>query len=91
MTAQFKESFKQDLMHISEDEMLDEVRALIERVEKSSNRTEIPNLKKLTYGERDYKIKMDEYRVGVTIHHDVVMFVRCLHHNDISDYFLRHS
>lgn len=88
MTAQFKESFRQDLMEISEERVCDELRTLIEHVEQSPSRDQIADLEKLTEGEHDYKIKLDDYRIGLTIHHDVVTFVRCLHRNDITNFFL---
>jgi len=66
-------------MRISEDEVLAQVRDLIESVERSSSPEEISDLEKLTEGEHDYKIKLDEYRVGLMIHRNVVTFVRCLH------------
>lgn len=91
MTAQFKASFKQDLMRISEDGMLDELRYLIERVEQSAHTAQIPALEKLAESEHDYKIRVEEYCVGLTIEDDTVTFVRCLHRNDITNFFLTHA
>jgi len=42
----------------------------------------------LTSGSNQWRIKIGDYRIGVEIKKDTVIFVRILHRKDIYKYFL---
>jgi len=60
---------------------------VIEHVEQISEPTDIPNLKKLKAHGTYYRIGTGEYRVGLKIEADSVIFVRVLNRKDIYKYF----
>jgi mRNA interferase RelE/StbE len=64
-----------------------QVSQVIEHVEKAHNFPEIVNLKKIIGADTYYRIMIGDYRVGVIIEGDTVIFVRVLHRKDIYRYF----
>jgi mRNA interferase RelE/StbE len=58
-------------------------------VESADNLSQIPNLKKLK-GQKNkvyYRSRMGNYRVGLVIKQDIVVFVRFLNRKEIYRYF----
>ena len=45
------------------------------------------NLRKLRGSDRYYRIRVGEYRVGLSVEGDTVTFVRFLHRKDVYRYF----
>ena len=48
---------------------------------------ELPSLKRLSAGGDYYRIRVGDYRIGVTLKDETVAFVSCLHRKDIYRYF----
>ena len=88
MKTEFRNSFARDLRTRRKDQdFLNRVKAVIEKVEQASDITGISNLKKLK-GESDYyRIRTGNYRIGVKIENDTVIFIRALPRRDIYRYF----
>jgi len=88
MKTDFRKSFARDLRRRKNDSVfLDCVKKVIEEVELSEITTEITNFKKLK-GETDYyRIRFGNYRIGIKIEDDLVVFIRALHRKDIYRYF----
>ena len=88
MKINFRKSFAKDLRKRKNDsEFLDRVKEAIENVELSEIISMITNLKKLR-GESDYyRIRLGDYRIGIKIEDDLVVFIRALHRKDIYRYF----
>jgi mRNA interferase RelE/StbE len=63
------------------------VRAVIEHVEQATDLLEIPNVRRLTGDGLYYRIRVGDYRIGITVEQNVVTFVRVLHRRDIYRYF----
>lgn len=87
MRLEFRGSFAKDLVKIKSKNVRKKVRETIEVVEKIQNPQTIPNLKKLRGGRNYYRIKIGEYRVGLIIKDDLVIFVRCLDRKEIYRFF----
>ena len=87
MNAEFKESFAKDLRDIKDRALLKRVEELIDRVEQAQHISEISNLKKLKGGGQYYRIRIGDYRVGLIIETDVVIFVRFLNRKEVYRYF----
>lgn len=87
MNVQFRGSFYKDLRNIKNKDLLDRIREAIEYIEKTQNLHDITNLKKLKGGSNYYRIRVGEYRIGLTIENDTVSFVRCLNRKEIYRYF----
>jgi mRNA interferase RelE/StbE len=87
VTVRFKESFVRDLRTIKDKGLLTRVRELIELVEQAQHPGQVVNLKKLRGGGNYYRIRVGDYRIGLTVEGDAVTFVRFLHRKDIYKYF----
>ncbi|MER3457355.1 MAG: plasmid stabilization protein [Chloroflexota bacterium] len=83
MNVQFKESFIKDLRAIRDSSLRARIKEIIEAVEQARRLEDIANLKKLTGGSHYYRIRVGDYRIGLTIEGEVVTFVRFLHRRDI--------
>lgn len=87
MNVQFKSSFARDLKKIREKELKTQVAEVIRQVERANSLQEISELKKLKGGERYYRIRIGDYRIGLMLEQDTVLFVRFLHRKDLYRYF----
>lgn len=87
MKTLFRKSFVKDLEMIRKQSLKDRVRGMIDRVEQVENISDLTGLKKLRGGEKYYRIRLGNYRVGVIIESDTVTFVRFLHRKDLYKYF----
>jgi mRNA interferase RelE/StbE len=87
MNVEFRKSFEKDLGSIRDVTLLQRIRAVIEEVETAENLGEVTNIKKLK-GEGAYsRIRVGDYRIGITADEDTVIFVRVLHRKDVYRYF----
>ena len=87
MKTAFHSSFAKDLRSIKEQNLQDRIAELIQTVEQAAALSAIPNLKKLRAARGYYRVRLGEYRVGLTVRGGVVSFVRCLHRKEIYRYF----
>lgn len=87
MKTEFRKSFEKDLRKLREAEVLAKVQQVIESVENSDNLSDLNNLKKLESEENCYRIRIGDYRIGITVDGDIVVFVRVLHRKEIYRYF----
>ena len=83
----FKGSFLKDLKRIKDIAIRDRVRETIQSVEQAQHLQEIGNLKKLRYGDRYYRVRIGDYRLGLILEGDTVIFARFLHRKDLYRYF----
>ena len=87
MKVQFRESFVKDLRDILDKKLLGRVRAAIEALEQAQDLGDVAGLKKLEGEKLRYRIRVGDYRLGLSIEGDVVTLVRFLHRRDIYRYF----
>ncbi|MBN2373363.1 type II toxin-antitoxin system RelE/ParE family toxin [bacterium] len=88
MNSEFRKSFSKDLKKRSQDKkLLSQVRGIIKEVEEAKGILEIKNIKKLQAEGHYYRIRLGDYRIGLLIKNDTVIFVRFLHRGEIYRYF----
>ncbi len=87
MKTSFRKSFTRDLKKVKDQAILDRVREVIEQVEAAASPGAIRDLKKLSGTGNAYRIRVGEYRLGVTIKGDGVDFVRFLPRRDLYRFF----
>ena len=87
MKVEFKRSFVKDLERVRDRRLKERIRDTIGRVEEAESLQEIEDVKKLEGGERYYRIRIGDYRLGLILEGDKVIFVRFLHRKDIYRYF----
>ena len=87
MKVDFRKSFLRDLKRVKDTAIRNRMREVIQSVEQAHSLQEISALKKLKYGDHYYRIRIGEYRVGLVLEHDTLVFVRFLHRKDLYRYF----
>ena len=87
MKAEFRESFAKDLKGVKDKGLLNRVKELIEVVEKADSLVDISNLKKIKGGSNYFRLRIGDYRVGIALENEMVIFVRFLNRKDIYKYF----
>ncbi|MEK6765948.1 MAG: type II toxin-antitoxin system mRNA interferase toxin, RelE/StbE family [Planctomycetota bacterium] len=83
MKIDFKKSFSKDLKKINDKNILKKVKAVIDMIENTTNLMEIKNIKQLTSGRKYYRIRISDYRMGIKLENEIVVFVRFLHRREI--------
>ncbi len=89
MKTEFKSSFLKDIRSIKDKTLLFRLEQFILAVETANNLSVIPNLKKIK-GQKNnfyYRSRIGNYRVGIIIRQDTVVFVRFLNRKEIYRYF----
>ena len=86
MKVEFKKSFLKDIEALGDESTRGRVRKAIVQAEEATALHEIHGIKKLRGGTQYYRIRIGEYRIGLLLREDTVVFVRCLHRKDIYRY-----
>ena len=88
MNFEFKKSFARDLKKKAHGlKLRSRVLEIIHQVDNAKSLYEIKNIKKLKAEGDYYRIRLGDYRIGLTIKGETVFFVRFLHRNEIYRYF----
>lgn len=87
MKVLFRESFLRDLRRIEDQDIQRRIREAVESVEQATSLRDVPNLRRLRSQGRHYRIRVGDYRLGLTLEGDEVYFVRALHRREIYRYF----
>ena len=87
MKVEFRESFLKDLRSIKDKNLLAKVRETIESLESTTVLHDLQNIKKLCGGKRYYRLRIDEYRIGLIAETESIALVRFLNRKDIYRFF----
>ena len=87
MKTEFRTSFARDLSAIRDRNLLNRVQAVIEDVEQAESLQDIANLTRLQGGDNFYRIRIGDYRIGIVVESNTILFVRCLNRREIYRYF----
>jgi mRNA interferase RelE/StbE len=85
--VEFRESFAKDLKGVKDKSLPRRAKEFIEAVEQADSLADISNLKKLKGGGNYFRMRVGDYRVGMALEGDTVIFVRFLNRKDIYKYF----
>lgn len=83
MKVKFESQFAKDLKSIKNEKLLLKIKKVINQCKLATNLNEISNLKKLTSYKTFYRLRIGDYRIGIEIIDDEIIFVRCLHRKNI--------
>ncbi len=87
MKVEFNGSFIKDLKAVRDKSVLARVKAAIEASEQADTLDQITHLKKMR-GEREYfRIRIGDFRLGLKLEGDTLVFIRFLNRKDIYRYF----
>jgi mRNA interferase RelE/StbE len=84
---QFKSSFLKDLRAVKVKSVRARIEELIVAYQKVNKLDDISNLKKLAGTDSFYRVRIGNYRLGLVLEGDTLVFVRLLHRKDIYRYF----
>lgn len=87
MTIQFRASFSRDLKTIRDAGLSVRIQNAIASVQQSATLRDVPNLIKLQGGGDYYRLRVGDYRLGLSVQGDAVIFVRCLDRREIYKHF----
>jgi len=83
----FEASFEKDLKKVGDKKLLKRVKEVIEEVKQAEDLRVINDLKKLKGYDTFYRIRVGDYRIGIDIVENRVIFARILHRKEIYKYF----
>jgi mRNA interferase RelE/StbE len=83
----FESSFERDLKKIKDRQLLKRVKETIYEVKKAENSGQVRNLSKLIGYKSLYRIRIGDYRIGIDLVQDKIIFTRFLHRKEIYKYF----
>lgn len=87
MNIKYESKFSKDLGSIRDTKLLAKIKEVIIDCKAAENLTELKNLKKLQGYDTFYRIRIGDYRVGIEVLNDELIFTRFLHRKDIYKYF----
>jgi len=88
MDLKFENSFKRDLKKIKDKNILEEVKKMINNLEELNKLKDFKgDLKKLRSGKNFWRIRIGDYRIGLEIEGNTLIFVRILQRKEIYKYF----
>ncbi len=87
MNIRYESSFEKDLRKIRDKDLLQKIKDAINEVKKAKNTKDINSLKKLKGYETFYRIKLGDYRIGIEIIRDEMIFTRFLHRKEVYRFF----
>ncbi len=80
-------TFEKDWKKIKNKELDQKLVSLLEKAQESTTLSDLPNLKKLAGSNHFFRIRLGDYRIGLELDGEVLIFVRILHRKEIYRYF----
>jgi len=87
MKIKFESKFEKDLRNIKDKKLLSKIKEVILECKAVQTLNEAKNIKKMQGYQTFYRLKIGDYRVGIEIINDELIFVRFLHRKDIYRFF----
>jgi len=86
MEIEFDRIFKKDSVNLPSN-IKNAVSILVSEVQKAESLQSIPGIKKLKGYKLYYRVRVGDYRIGLYLDKNTVVFSRALHRKDIYKYF----
>lgn len=83
MNVKFESRFEKDLKLVKDRSLLEKLKQVILTCKQAEFLGEITNLKKMQGYDGFYRIRLGDYRVGIEVLGNEIIFVRFLHRKDI--------
>jgi mRNA interferase RelE/StbE len=87
MKIKFESKFSKDLRKIKDQKILSQIKVVINECKLAQTLDDIKNLKKLKGYQSFYRIKIGDYRIGISMINDELIFTRFLHRREIYRFF----
>ena len=83
MKVSFEASFARDLQRVKDKALLTRVEHVIAEVKTATTLGEIRHLRKMSGYTTLYRLRLGDYRIGIEVIDQEIIFVRILHRKDI--------
>ncbi|MEM1308299.1 MAG: type II toxin-antitoxin system RelE/ParE family toxin [Cyanobacteria bacterium P01_H01_bin.153] len=87
MKVEFRKTFEKDLRQLRDRAVLNKIKAAVESVESAKALESVTNLKKLKGEDGYFRIRLGDYRIGLYLEGETILFVRILHRREFYRYF----
>jgi mRNA interferase RelE/StbE len=87
MIVKIDKTFEKDTDKIRDKQLLRKIADCIEEIQSVNSFQHIKNIKKLQGSSVFYRIRINDYRLGLQLQNQTVILIRCLHRKDIYKYF----
>ena len=87
MIVKIDKTFEKDTDKLQDKSLLVKIADSIENVQSANKLSDIKGIRKLRGFEKEYRIRIGDYRLGLIVDKQIVEFIRCLHRKDIYKYF----
>jgi mRNA interferase RelE/StbE len=87
MIVGFRASFTKDLAAIQDARLLRRIETVIRVIESADSLRDVPQVKRLSGYSNLYRIRLGDFRLGLSLAGDRVECVRILHRRDIYRHF----
>lgn len=87
MKVKFEAKFSKDLRAIQDKKLLNKIKEIINECKLANNLLELNQIKKMHGYDSFYRIRLGEYRIGIEVLDDEIIFTRFLHRKDVYKYF----
>lgn len=83
MKVLYEKSFLKDLRKRKDKALKKRVETIISGIKKARDRSDLANIEKLKGHDSAFKIRIGDYRLGLFIENDTIIFSRLLHRKEI--------
>ena len=80
-------SFKKDLLKLKNQQLNKRIINKLESIEKVESLNNIPNIKVMKWFPNFYRIRIWDYRIGVKLENNIIIFLRIRSRKDIYNIF----
>ncbi|GMQ25376.1 type II toxin-antitoxin system RelE/ParE family toxin [Algoriphagus sp. oki45] len=80
-------TFQKDWKKIKDKDLNQKLIELLEKAQKASQLSELPQIKKLAGSNHFFRIRLGDFRIGLELDGEILIFVRILHRKEIYRYF----
>jgi len=87
MNTEFTRKFSQQVIACNDQKIKNKIREIIQFCTEISSLSEIRNIKKLSGYKNFYRIRIGDYRIGIEINKDTIIFAAFDHRSAIYKYF----
>lgn len=87
MNVLFESRFEKDIKKVRNRDARQKLKDVILAAKEANDLSNLPQLRKLKGHNTYYRIRIGDYRVGIEIVDNAIIFVRFLHRKDIYKYF----
>lgn len=89
MKIEFSKKFAKQFRVLTDQHLRDKIVRVIKECESCSSTNDISNFKKLKVFKNAYRIKVNEYRIGIMLESNSVIFVSFYHRREFYRFFPR--